>query len=87
MITMMNRLPATVNSRTSELIMKGIEEVVSLLLKLGACTKPADQVQPYRSPQEIPEYSIENQRIIAIARDYAQMKETLDLIGSFTIVL
>lgn len=78
---MMNKLPTTVNPRISLLIMKGIRNVVNLLLRLGAYSKPRDEIQQYSEAQHYTEYSIENKRKIVIEHDFPYFKNMLKLIG------
>ena len=78
---MMNKLPKNVKPRISELIMKGIRNVVNLLLRLGAYSKPRDEIQQYSEAQHCTEYSIENKRKIVIAHDFSYFKSMLKLIG------
>ena len=60
MITMMNKPNSINNPRIYPLIMKGIRNVVNLLLRLGAHFKPKEEVQEYS------EYNIENKRTFKI---------------------
>lgn len=78
---MMNKLPTTVPARISLLIMKGIRNIVQLLLRLGAYSKPKDEIQPYVEVQHVNEYSIENKRKIVLERDFADFKDILKRIG------
>lgn len=93
MITMMNKInngviASPVNNsaqqltpRISLLIAKGIRNVVSLLLQLGAHSKPRDEVLHYLEGQNFNEYSIENKRKIVIEHDYAYFRNMLKQIS------
>ena len=93
MITMMNKISngtlaspvhnssLTLSPRISLLIAKGIRNVISLLLQLGAHSKPRDEVLHYLEGQNFNEYSIENKRKIVIEHDYQNFRNLLKQIS------
>lgn len=75
MITMMNKAMFNNNPRIYLIIMEGIKKVVTLLLMLGAHSKPKEEIQAYS------EYSIENKRKIIIESNFAHFKTILKYIS------
>ena len=80
-----NNVAVQLSPRISLLIMKGIRNVVSLLLQLGAHSKPKDEILHYSEQQNYNEYSIENKRKILIEHDYAHFKNLLKQISKLKI--
>jgi len=78
-----NNVAVQLSPRISLLIMKGIRNVVSLLLQLGAHSKPKDEILHYSEQQNYNEYSIENKRKILIEHDYSHFKSLLKQITKY----
>jgi len=76
-----NNSAAQLTPRISLLIAKGIRNVITLLLQLGAHSKPRDEVLHYLEGQNFNEYSIENKRKIVIEHDYQYFRTLLKQIS------